>query len=84
LSPEICIVVDDRITASFFSGGKADAVNEAEGSSPGHAKASEQDTTGVEEQGMSSKGVAWELGRATCLLDNNPETAYRVTKQARR
>jgi hypothetical protein len=44
-----------RVSISFFDG-KADAVNEAEGSRPEHAKASEQETTGVEEQGMSSKG----------------------------
>ena len=37
-------------------GGKADAVNEAEGSSPECAKASAEETTGVEEQGMNSKG----------------------------
>ena len=39
-----------------ISGGKADVLNETEGSSPGHARASVRDTTGVEEQGMSSKG----------------------------
>ncbi len=44
-----------RINASFF-GGKADVVIEMEGSSPGCAKASVRDTTGVEEQGMSSRG----------------------------
>jgi len=37
-------------------GGKANAVIEAEGSNPGHEKASVEDTTGVEEQGMSSRG----------------------------
>jgi hypothetical protein len=37
-------------------GGKADAVIEVEGSSPGGDRASLKDTTGVEEQGMSSKG----------------------------
>ena len=35
---------------------KADAVNEAEGRSPECVKASAEDTTGVEEQGMNSKG----------------------------
>ena len=43
------------IAVRSFSG-KADAVNEAEGSSPGDARASVQDTTGVEERGMSLKG----------------------------
>jgi hypothetical protein len=36
--------------------GKADTVMRVEGSSPGHARVSVQDTTGVEERGMSSKG----------------------------
>jgi hypothetical protein len=36
--------------------GKADVFIVAEGSSPEWAKASAEDTTGVEEQGMSSKG----------------------------
>ena len=40
----------------FFFDGKADVVIEMEGSSPGYDKASVQDTTGVEEQGMSSRG----------------------------
>ena len=35
---------------------KADAVNEAEGSSPECARASIEDTTGVEERGIYSKG----------------------------
>ena len=35
---------------------KADAVDEAEGSRPGCALASIQVTTGVEDQGMYSKG----------------------------
>jgi hypothetical protein len=43
------------ITASGKSG-KADVVIVAEGSSPEYAKASAEETTGVEEQGMSSKG----------------------------
>ena len=38
------------------STGKADAVKRAEGSSPGDARASVQDTTGVEERGMDLKG----------------------------
>ena len=37
-------------------GGKADAVIEAEGSRPERGMASAGVTTGVEEQGMSSKG----------------------------
>ena len=37
-------------------GGKADAVIEVEGSRPECAKASAEVTTGVEEQGMRSRG----------------------------
>jgi hypothetical protein len=36
--------------------GKADTVMRVEGSSPGHEKVSVQDTTGVGERGMHSKG----------------------------
>jgi hypothetical protein len=43
------------ITASVKSG-KADVVIVAEGSSPECDRASAEDTAGVEEQGMSSKG----------------------------
>lgn len=63
---------------------KADVVIVAEGSSPKCARASAEDTTGVEERGMKLKEVIWELGRAICLLSRPPETVYRVTKQARR
>jgi hypothetical protein len=37
-------------------GGKADAVMWVEGSSPGYARARVEDTTGVEERGIYSKG----------------------------
>ena len=62
MSPEICIIVDRREKKSakdnrqFFFGGKADAVIEVEGSSPGCARASVEETTGVEERGMSLRG----------------------------
>ena len=36
--------------------GKADAVKQAEGRSPEYERASIQDTTGVEDQGMGSNG----------------------------
>ena len=54
MSLEICIVVDVRITVGSFVDGKADAVNEAEGSSPEYVKASAdaKRTTGVGERGM--------------------------------
>jgi len=55
--------VDRRKKIFFFVrinarniGGKADVLILTEGSSPKHDKASVQDTTGVEEQGMSSRG----------------------------
>ena len=54
MSLEICIIVDKRITAQ--NSGKADAVNEVEGSSPECDKASTEDTTGVEERGMPTEG----------------------------
>ena len=38
------------------AGRKADAIDEAEGSSPEHAMASVQDTTGVWERGTHLKG----------------------------
>jgi hypothetical protein len=41
---------------------KADAVGKAEGSSPGGGMVSFQDTTGVVEQGMCSKGQLGNLG----------------------
>ena len=40
----------------LFFGGKGDVFKMTEGSSPEYAKASALDTTGVEEQGMSSRG----------------------------
>ena len=45
--------------------GKADAVKKAEGSSPEYEKASIQDTTGVEDQGMGSKGQIGNLREPT-------------------
>ena len=60
LSPEICIIVDRRKKNAKDKrqriGGKADAVIEVEGSRPEYVKASAGVTTGVEEQGMSSRG----------------------------
>jgi len=42
--------------------GKADGLHEPEGSSPEGVRASIQDTTGVEEQSMSSQGQLVNLG----------------------
>ena len=55
MSPEIFIIVVRRIT-SLEAGRKADAVDDAEGSSPQCIKVSIEDTTGVFEQGMYAKG----------------------------
>ena len=54
LSPEICIVVVNRIIPLMRE--KADAFHPAEGISPVCDKANVQDTTGVSEQSMYSKG----------------------------
>jgi len=63
LSLEIGIVVDSRITSLYEAeGGKADAIQRVEGSSPGHAMASVQDTTGVRERGMYLRGQLGNLG----------------------
>ena len=60
MSPEICIIVDrwKKITKDKRRniGGKANAVIEVEGSRPEYEMASAGVTTGVEEQGMSSRG----------------------------
>ena len=47
MSPEICIVVVTRIASQGSESVKADSMHALEGSSPGCAKASVQDTTGV-------------------------------------
>ena len=48
LSPEMSMVVDNRITSwAVWQGAKADALHAAEGNSSGCAKASDQDSTGV-------------------------------------
>jgi hypothetical protein len=68
LSPEICIVVDSRITPSLRQWGKADALQCAEGSSPylpaavrwGHHR-------GLRTR-HASTGRTWELGRSNTLL----------------
>ena len=54
--------------------GKADAVKEVEGSSPEYEKASIQDTTGVEDQGMGSKGQIGNLREPTV---SHPESQKR-------
>ena len=57
MSPEICIVVDSKDKRQFFFPDvKADVVIVTEGSNPGCVRVSIEGTTGVEEQGMSSRG----------------------------
>jgi hypothetical protein len=80
LSPEMCIVVDRRITARSGSG-NADAVSAAEGSSPRYVMASAVDSTGVEERGMHSEGEPGNLGEPLVSLSQTPEEqGYRLTK----
>ena len=61
--------MDSRITSLYEAeGGKADAIQRVEGSSPGHARASEQDTTGVRERGMYLGGQLGNLGEPIVSL----------------
>jgi hypothetical protein len=84
LSPEIGIVVDSRITSLYDVGrGKADAVQRAEGSSPGHAKGGVCGTPPGSESGACIHRVARELGRANCLLALQG-IGKRVTSEAMR
>ena len=69
LSPEKCIVVDNRINRQLVV--KADGLQTSEGSSLVNAMASLQDATGIYRPDHVFKGVTWELGRARCLLERN-------------
>ena len=61
---------------------KADALQKAEGSSPGSEKASAQETTGVEERGMLTKGLHGNLGEPPVSLGEEPEDEeYRNNKR---
>jgi hypothetical protein len=76
LNPEICIVVVHQDKPYPLVGmGKADAVQRAEGSSQGYVVASIQDTTGVCERGMFSKGLPGNLGEPVVSLLREPGKA---------
>ncbi len=68
LSPEICIVVDHRITTTPRRRGKADALGAAEGSSPHQSAAVLWGHHRGLRPGHASTGETWELGRSNSLL----------------
>ena len=68
LSPEICIVVDTRITLELRPRGKADALHVAEGSNPRSLAAVQRGYhRGLRTRHVSTGGT-WELGRSNTLL----------------
>jgi hypothetical protein len=68
LSPEICIVVDTRITPTLRQRGKADALQYAEGSSPRSPAAVRWGYHRGLRTRHASTGRTWELGRSNTLL----------------
>ena len=68
LSPEICIVVDSRITPTLRQRGKADALHLAEGSSPRSLAAVRWGHHRGLRKRHASTGRTWELGRSNTLL----------------
>ena len=68
LSPEICIVVDCRITPALRQWGKADALHLAEGSNSRSLAAVQRGYhRGLRTRHVST-GRTWELGRSNTLL----------------
>jgi len=79
LSPEICIVVDCRITPELRQWGKADALHFAEGSSPRSLAAVQRGHhRGLRTRHVSTGGT-WELGRSNTLLKASRSKGSRVT-----
>ncbi len=71
LSPEICIVVDNRITPTPRQRGKADALHSAEGSNPRSLAAVQRGYhRGLRTRHVST-GRTWELGRSNTLLNES-------------
>ncbi len=68
LSPEICIVVDRRITSTPRRRGKADTLQRVEGSSPRRPAAVQWGHHRGLRPGHASTGETWELGRSNSLL----------------
>jgi hypothetical protein len=77
LSSEICIVVDREDILRISSGGKADSFLVLEGSSPECAMVSIQRHHRGLRPGHVLTGVARELGRSKCFLDNDAEFGHR-------
>jgi hypothetical protein len=70
LNPEIGMVVVEEDNLAF-KGGKADAVEWAEGSSPFLRYGKQEGTPPGSKDGACTHGVARELGRACCLPATN-------------
>ena len=78
MSPEICIVVDNRITPKFRQRGKADALHSAEGSNPRSLAAVQRGNhRGLRTRHVST-GRTWELGRSDTLLNESRSKGNRV------
>ena len=78
LSPEICIVVDSRITPTLRQRGKADALQYAEGSSPrSFAAVRRGHHRGLRTRHVSTRET-WELGRSNTLLKTSRPKGSRV------
>ena len=79
LSPEICIVVDSRITPELRRWGKADALHTAEGSNPRSLAAVQRGYhRGLRTRHVST-GRTWELGRSNTLLKASRPKGSRAT-----
>jgi hypothetical protein len=78
LSPEICIVVDTRITPTLRHRGKADALHSAEGSNPRSLAAVQRGYHRGLRTRHASTGRTWELGRSNTLLNESRSKGNRV------
>ena len=83
LSPEICIVVDSRITTTPRRRGKADTLHAVEGSSPRQPAAVLWGHHRGLRPGHASMGETWELGRSNALLKTSRSMGNRVKKISR-
>ena len=83
LSPEICIVVDSRITTTPRRRGKADTLQRVEGSSPRQPAAVLWGHHRGLRPGHVSTGETWELGRSNMLLKTSRSMGNRVRSVSR-
>ena len=86
-SPEICIVVDSRITLRCKPKGKADALERAEGSNPRKRMAVRWGFHRGLRPGHASTGETWELGRSDTLLEPKAgtwETGLKIAQARQR